>query len=127
MFWNNEGFNLEPTDYEIHTFSAKVTAMPRENKLHFLGTGDFDTYGLTIDNIKVIPGGTTENICVNPGFEEPHLYGGWSTYNDIKGWKGDSFEIGDGRHYNSRWNSQVCELDSSKNTFLFQTFDLNTS
>ena len=86
------------------------------------GEGISDTFGLNVDNVKLVRQGTSRNIVVNGGFEQPCTQGGWKYFNNIPGWKGDEIEIGAGKIYNSNWNSQVCELDGSRNDVFSQYF-----
>jgi hypothetical protein len=76
--------------------------------LEIKGRGKADSYGLTIDNVKLIKDGTTRNLVVNGGFENPDQNGKWNIYDKVEGWTGKQFEIGEGKLYNCRWNSQVC-------------------
>ena len=121
VFWNGKVIDhITPNDYKVHTFFLWVTVRVGENSLKFVGHGWSDCFGLTIDNVKLVRSGTTENICINPGFEYPNVDGKWNVFNDIPGWWGHGFEIGSGKIYNHRWNSQICELDGHRNGFLSQ-------
>ena len=42
------------------------------NVLKFEGAGKKDGFGLTIDNVKLHQDGSTKNIVINGGFEEPN-------------------------------------------------------
>lgn len=94
--------------------------------LEIKGKGKADSYGLTIDNVRLVRDGTNKNLVINGDFERPDLFGNWKIYDQIEGWTGKQFEIGEGKLYNYRWNSQVCELDAHfNNAVLRQTFILN--
>lgn len=94
--------------------------------LQIKGKGDVDGAGLTIDDVKLIKVGSSDNLVVNGGFENPPQNGLWKILDNIEGWKGVHIEIGNGKLYNSRWNSQVCELDSdSMNIAITQSFFLD--
>ena len=69
VFWNNVLVgNITPTDYSIHTFTVNVTADVGLNVLRLEGAGRSDSIGLTIDNVKLVQVGTTQNIMVNGDF-----------------------------------------------------------
>ena len=71
--------------------------------------------------------GTDKNLVVNGGFENPNQNGQWKIYDNIQGWTGKHFEIGNGKLYNKKWSSQVCELDSDfMNAVMWQSFYLDT-
>lgn len=94
--------------------------------LEIKGKGITDSFGLTIDNVMLVKDGTKKNLVINGGFELPDQCGKWKIYDNIVGWSGKQFEIGAGKLYNCRWNSQVCELDANfKNSVIRQTFDLD--
>ncbi len=44
---------MTPSDYNLYTLNAKVTAKSGVNNLTIIGSGINDTYGLTIDNITL--------------------------------------------------------------------------
>lgn len=91
--------------------------------LEIRGKGIVDGVGLTIDDAKLVKIGTDKNLVINGGFENPPQYGYWNIYDGIEEWKGSHIEIGNGKLYNRRWNSQVCELDSDYvNVVMSQSF-----
>lgn len=45
-----------------------------------------DSFGLTVDNVKLVRDGTLANIVVNGQFEDPDVDAGWQIFNDITGW-----------------------------------------
>lgn len=60
---------------------------------------------------------------VNGGFEEPNFGESWSFLKVVKGWVTEEIEIGNGKIYNSAWESQICELDGNKNDVIEQSFE----
>ncbi len=94
--------------------------------LQIRGKGVADGHGLTIDDVSLIKDGTDKNLVANSGFELPSQNGLWNIYDNVEGWTGKQFEIGSGKLYNKRWNSQVCELDSNfMNAVMWQSFYLD--
>jgi hypothetical protein len=89
-FWNgNEVANVVPVDHKRHVKTAQVEVQAgEENVLRFEGSGEHDSFGLTIDNVKLTKVGSTENIVINGGFEQPDLKGKWKIFNEIPGWSG---------------------------------------
>ena len=118
---------VAPEDHKIHLKVMQVFVNEGDNSLKFVGTGESDRRGLTIDNVKLVRYGTKVNICVNGDFEKPILKKKWKIFNKIPGWSGEGIEIGRGTIYNKDWTSQVVELDSNKNSEITQnwTFDSN--
>jgi hypothetical protein len=114
--------SLNPCDYSVNTASIYVNAKIGENNIKFEGTGVSDSYGLTIDNVRLVKYGTNINIVTNGDFEIPCQSGKWSIYDNILGWAGHSIEVGAGSIYNHRWNSQVVELDGNSNSAMTQNF-----
>jgi hypothetical protein len=93
--------------------------------LQIRGKGVADGHGLTIDDVSLIKDGTDKNLVANSGFELPNQNGHWNIYDNVEGWTGKQFEIGRGKIYNKRWNSQVCELDANfMNAVMWQSFYL---
>ena len=55
----------------------------------FWGTGKMDSYGLGLDNIKLIRYSTNQNIMVNGDFENPQISKTLcegKVFRDIPGW-----------------------------------------
>jgi len=74
IFWNGKMiFAVAPEDHNIHSKKLQVFVDAGENTLKFVGTGESDKRGLTIDNVKLVRYGTAENIAVNGNFEQPNL------------------------------------------------------
>lgn len=96
--------------------------------MQFQGLGSSRSNGLSIDNVRLVRKGTnSRNLIVNGGFERPVLYGVSKTYDRIdgwEGWEGCPLEIGAGWLYNSRWRTQVAQLDGSRNLKLTQRFHI---
>ena len=91
------------------------------------GKGIVDSYGLTIDDVKLVKDGTVKDLVVNGGFENPNQNGLFGFYDNVEGWQGKRIEIGNGKIYNCRWTSQVCELDSDfMNIVMWQSIRLDT-
>ena len=76
VYWNNVLIaSLAPKDWKIHIFTQTVYVIVGTNTLRFQGTGPEDTYGLCIDNVKLIRFGTNKNIVINGDFESLNLNG----------------------------------------------------
>lgn len=78
--------NIIPTNYNVNSVSIVVFSQVGKNSLQFSGTGVSDSYGLTVDNVKLVRDGTLANIVVNGQFEDPDVDAGWQIFNDITGW-----------------------------------------
>jgi hypothetical protein len=66
------------------------------NSLTFVGTGGSEGIGLDIDNVTLVKVGTTDNLVVNGGFEDPVINNQTNSnefqlhgYPGIKGWTTD--------------------------------------
>jgi hypothetical protein len=126
VFNNAIVFTIIPSaDYSWNTTSVQVTVQPGSNSLQFVGAGISDSYGLLIDNIKLVRQGTTANIVVNGDFSSPNEYGSWNIHNNIIGWLGIGIEIGYGPYVYGSGSSQVCELDGNGNYEITQYFTFN--
>ena len=70
VMWNGQViYSINPCDHAVHNYKVWVYVKTGQNKLQFQGAGQSDSYGLTIDNVKVVRYGNYENIAVNGGFE----------------------------------------------------------
>lgn len=128
VLWNDQIIvSIVPSDYNVHTYTVQVQVKAGENRLQIEGAGISDSYGLTVDNVKLIRVGTTQNIVVNGGFQQPSVGNSWGIFSNIPGWSGIAIEIGWGNIYNSAWNSQVVELDGNANYQITQTFNFNSN
>ena len=126
VYWNGEKIiHVIPQNHDIITKTQKVRVVPGVNTLKFEGEGKSDSFGLTIDNVKLIRDDTKEDLAINGGFEQPDQKGKWNVYDEIPGWKGKGIEIGRGTIYNKAWTSQICELDGHKHGYLSQQWDFN--
>ena len=115
VFWNEKKvFHVTPNNYKVHKKTIEVEAVIGTNSLKFEGEGKEDSYGLTIDNVKVIKVTNNKDVAVNGDFEKPDINKKWKVFDSIPGWKGKGIEIGWGKIYNKKWNSQVVELDGHK-------------
>ena len=99
-----------------------VYANEGENILQLRGAGISDNAGLTVDNVKLVKEGTTQNLVVNGGFERPKIEKDFGGFQGIEGWSSTYMEIGVGSYFNLRWPSQVCELDGVGNSIITQKF-----
>ena len=55
VLWNGkEVFHINPNNYHIQTKHLVVEVKEGDNKLQFKGQGKSDSYGLTIDNVKLV-------------------------------------------------------------------------
>lgn len=105
----------------------RVQANIGQNTLQFSGAGVSDSYGLGIDNVKLVKAGSNQNLIVNGGFENPNQHPNqWNIYNNIPAWQGSGIEIGEGNIYNCRWKSQICELDGNSNYMITQYLVFDT-
>ena len=126
VFWNGkEVTSIVPSDYLVHSEKVSLEAMVGENALKFETAGKSDGYGLTIDNVKLVKDGSSEDVVINGGFEQPDLGKKWRIQNEIPGWKGKDIEVGWGKIYSKEWNSQIVELDGHRNqpAFMVQTWN----
>lgn len=128
IVWNNKiVLSIVPVDYAVKTYSLLVTVKPGQNTLQIEGAGISDSYGLIVDNVQLIRQGTTQNIVVNGGFEQPSVGFSWGIFNSIPGWVGKGIEIGYGTIYHNGWNSQVIELDGHSNYQITQHFNFDAN
>ena len=83
------------------------------------GAGTSDNLGLTIDNIKIVKEGTTENLVINGDFEHPKVDRNSKVFSGgIQRWMASDIEIGVGLFFNPRWTTQVCDLDGNGNSIM---------
>lgn len=67
VVWNNVIiYSIIPTDYSVQTRTLTVTALVGRNTLQFSGAGTSDSYGLLIDDARLIRG--SSNIVINGDF-----------------------------------------------------------
>lgn len=54
VLWNGiQVTEIFPKDYNIHTYTTEVEAKVGENIFNIAGTGTSDSYGMTIDNVRL--------------------------------------------------------------------------
>lgn len=117
VFWNGRKIvSIHPKNYGVQTHTSFVAAKAGDNKLEFRGTTCKVWKGLTIDNVKLIRQGPDTDIVINGGFEEPNVEESFKIFDGIKGWQGKGIEVGNGKAYNEKWESQVVGLDGFNNT-----------
>ena len=123
VFNNVIVYSVVPTDYNLNTVNLALTVQRGRNSLQFSGAGISDTFGLVIDNIRLVRQGSTDNIVINGDFSSPTVYGGWNIFDDISGWLGTGIKLAYGPSYlNSPGLGQVCELDGRTNYQITQYF-----
>lgn len=87
IIWNGKYVkSIKPSDYAIHNTTWPVKAKIGKNSLQFRGEGISDTFGLSIDNVKLIRRGTNNSIVVNGDFEQPPTKDGFQFFTNITGW-----------------------------------------
>jgi hypothetical protein len=113
----------------INHASLTVSLNAGDNFLQFDGTSSSDTYGVTIDNVRLTSAYNCTNLIVNGDFSSPCVGSGWNYYNGgIAGWSAAKAEVGGGNNYNSKWASgQVIELDSDSNQRYTQLINISQS
>ena len=124
VLWNdNVVLKVNPTDYDLHDETLTVEVKEGKNSLKFKGKGKSDKLGLSIDNVRLVREGTTEDIVINGDFEMPQVAGTYEIFNKIPGWEGKEMEIGPSSTYSEEWPAtQVAELDGNFNTDMTQHF-----
>lgn len=134
-FGGAEIFNYAAPDKKAREYTITVVGKDCENALTFAATGTSDSYGATINDVKIFcdPFEAFEgeidkenNLIKNGGFEDPDLKGKWSIFNEINGWDATNhIEVGKGSIYVNTWGySQVAELDANENTTISQIVQL---
>ncbi len=87
-------------------------------------TGDDDTLGGMLDNIRLTPGTVSTSLIVNGSFEQPNA-GSYGLYSSIPGWvgTGDKIELSTATAFGVTGADgvEVLELDANKTT-LFGSF-----
>jgi hypothetical protein len=67
LTWNGKTFPLIPTSRKVEKFRTEVIAVRGPNLLTISGQGE-DGEGLTVDNVKLIPVGSTTLSIKNGDF-----------------------------------------------------------
>jgi hypothetical protein len=86
ILWNGVViYSIRPCNYAVNPLYLTVIAKVGHNSLQFAASGTSDSYGLTIDNIKLIRNGdkSQNNIVINGEFEHPNVNGHWKIFNNI--------------------------------------------
>ena len=120
VLWNN--FVLDSLKYTgsnagVNHASYLVQLQSGDNLLQFDGTGLDDSFGVTIDNVKLVSADNSTNLVVNGDFSNPNVGSGFQYYaGGIYGWSAAKAEVGASFRYNLNWPAgQVIELDSDSN------------
>lgn len=123
VLWNNQiigSLQLMGSISVVHHASFAVVLEQGDNVLQFDGTGISDSFGVTINDVKLTAPYTSATLIANGGFEVPALAVGTyiiSNNGSFAGWNAAQFEIGTCKLYNSAWGSGQCaELDGDFNT-----------
>ena len=113
----------------INHANLAVELKAGDNVVQFDGTSFSDSYGITIDNVKLTSRYNSTNLIVNGDFSTPCVGSGWNLYKGgIAGWSAVLAEVGDGGNYNCQWRTgQVIELDSDSNQRYTQVVKISDS
>jgi hypothetical protein len=113
----------------INHATFTVTLNSGDNVLQFDGTGKSDSYGVSIDHVKLTSAYNSTNLIVNGDFNTPYVGTGWTYVNGgILGWSAAKAEIGGGNNYNPNWPAGQCiELDSDSNQRYTQVISISQS
>ena len=68
--WNGKVFNIIAHNRNLNKFKIPIVASIGQNLLTFEGQGK-NGEGVTIDNIKLIPYGSSSKLLSNGDFEDP--------------------------------------------------------
>jgi hypothetical protein len=119
ILWNNVviGSLLFNGNSGINHAKYTVTLNSGNNVLQFDGTSFSDSYGVSIDNVKLTSAYNSTNLIINGDFSTPNVGTGWNYFNSgIYGWAAAKAEVGGGNNYNPNWPAgQAIELDSDSN------------
>jgi hypothetical protein len=122
VLWNNVVIGslvVSSANAGINHAVFQVTLNAGSNILQFDGAGLSDSYGISIDNVKLTSVYNTSNLLVNGDFQaNVGISAGQFTYinGGINGWVASRAEVGDCRLYNGAWGASQCiELDSDSN------------
>ena len=121
VFWNNVIVAVLTYDSSasagVNHVSVPVVLNSGDNILQFDGTSFSDSYGVSIDNVRLVSAYNSTNLIVNGDFSTPYVGSGWNYINGgILGWKAQKAEIGGCNNYNAAWPAGQCiELDSDSN------------
>lgn len=122
VLWNNVVIGslvATSSNAGINHAVFQVTLNSGSNILQFDGTSLSDSYGISIDNVKLSSVYNASNLLVNGDFQaNVGISAGQFTYinGGINGWIASRAEVGDCRLYNGAWGASQCiELDSDSN------------
>jgi len=122
VLWNNVVIGSlisTASNTGINHASFQVTLNSGDNLLQFDGTSLSDSFGISIDNVKLTSVYNTTNLIIGGDFEvNLGLSAGQFTYinGGIPRWSAYRAEVGDCRLYNPHWGASQCiELDSDSN------------
>ena len=116
---------IDPKDTSLTSYSFNVTTSGDVDLLELREqTGDDDTLGGMLDNIRLTPGTVSTSLIVNGSFEQPNA-GSYGLYSSIPGWvgTGDKIELSTATAFGVTGADgvEVLELDANKTT-LFGSF-----
>ena len=87
MLWNNIVIaSLNPSNYKVHKAVYYVELVAGNNILQFDGSSFSDSFGLSIDNVKLYSKYDSTNLIKNGKFENPAVNGWTYKYGGIYGW-----------------------------------------
>ncbi len=120
VLWNNfviASLRYTGNNAGVNRASYSVQLQSGDNILQFDGTGLEDSFGISIDNVKLVSAYNTTNLIVNGDFSTPNVGSGFQYYaGGIYGWSAAKAEVGASFRYNLNWPAgQVIELDSDSN------------
>lgn len=122
VLWNNVVIGsliADPSNQGVNHASFEVVLNAGDNVLQFDGASLSDSYGISIDKVKLTSPYNSSNLIVNGDFQPTAglALGQYAYINGgIQGWAAAKAELGDCRLYNSHWGATFCiELDSDSN------------
>ena len=120
VLWNNfviASLKYTGSNAGVNHASYSVQLQSGDNILQFDGTGLDDSFGVSIDNVKLVSAFNSTNLIVNGDFSIPNVGSGFQYYaGGIYGWSAFRAEVGASFRYNLNWPAgQVIELDSDSN------------
>jgi hypothetical protein len=89
-----------------------------DNVVQFDGTGLSDSFGISIDKVKLSAPYSLSNLIANGDFEIPALAPGTFIIQNggFNGWSASEYELGSCSLYNGAWGAGQCiELDANIN------------
>jgi len=104
--WNNQNFKIKPTNNKVQKFEVIVFASNGENTLSFEGEG------ITIDDVRLVPWGSSLSVLLNGAFEDPQF--STTSFEGLpSSWNGESIQFSQGYHASTQWpyfSNQVLTL-----------------